>query len=252
MSPRELAVLVRSLPSMPRTRPLDAIEIRVLGALLEKEQTTPDNYPLTVNTLIAACNQKTARDPVTSLTETEVVEALDRLRLDALTWRIDSGRAERWEHRLDRRWNLEPGRKALMTLLLLRGAQTPGELKSRAERMHRFESLEDVEAALRRLAGKEDDLDTLVRELERHPGERQNRWIHLAGTPEVTAELSAAGGTASPAETGPGPEPVREVSHGPSAIDRLDALEGAVDELREGVEALREELAGLRRRLGDA
>ena len=126
---------------MPSTRPLDPIEIRVLGTLLEKEQTTPDHYPMTINGLINACNQKTNREPVTSLTETEVVEALDRLRLDVLTWRSEGARAERWEQRLDRRWHLTPPRKAIMTLLLLRGAQTPGELKTRSDRMHSFESV---------------------------------------------------------------------------------------------------------------
>ena len=81
---------------MPRTRPFDFYELRVLGALMEKEQATPDHYPMTVNSLIAACNQKTNRDPVTKLTETEVVETLDRLRLDVLTWRSEGARAERW------------------------------------------------------------------------------------------------------------------------------------------------------------
>ena len=90
--------------SMTKTRLLDAIEIRVLGVLMEKEKTTPDQYPLTINGVIAACNQKSARDPVMQLTETEVVEALDRLRQDVLTWRLDGARVERWQHSLDRRW----------------------------------------------------------------------------------------------------------------------------------------------------
>ncbi|MEM9552705.1 MAG: YceH family protein [Acidobacteriota bacterium] len=252
---------------MPRTRPLDAVELRVLGALLEKEQTTPDHYPLTINALIAACNQKTNRDPVTALTETEVVEALDRLRLDALTWRSEGARAERWEQRLDRRWSLTPPRKAVMTLLVLRGAQTPGELKSRAERMHSFASLGEVEETLSSLAGPADDLDTLVRELPRGPGARQNRWIHLVGTDDVTAMLAAAAPAAaapaapapsSSASTSPPAEALESVAHGPSALERLETLEDSVDDLITTVDILRDELDrlrsdfdALRHRLGD-
>lgn len=250
---------------MPRTRPLDTIEIRVLGALLEKEQTTPDHYPLTINALISACNQKTNRDPVTSLTETEVVEALDRLRLDALTWRSEGARAERWEQRLDRRWHLNGPRRAIMTLLLLRGAQTPGELKSRADRMHRFESLQEVEATLAELAGPADDVDTLVRELPRAPGARQNRWIHLAGTDEVTEALVGDAAPTTVTRTDPTSAPravavaaPAPVAHGPSALDRIDAVEDSVDDListvdtlREELDALRREHDALRRRLGD-
>src|SRR5262245_4411211 len=112
-------------------RKLTAHEIRVLGCLLEKEQTTPDQYPLTVNTLIAASNQKTNRAPVLELSETEVVGALDSLRHEALAWRSEGARSERWEHLLDRRWSLDKPAKAVITLLLLRGPQTPAELRGR-------------------------------------------------------------------------------------------------------------------------
>ena len=95
---------------MPPTRSLDFDEIRVLGALLEKEQTTPDQYPLSVNALILACNQKSNREPVTQLTETKVVEAIDRLKMDALTWRVSGARAERWQQNVDRRWHLTPAK----------------------------------------------------------------------------------------------------------------------------------------------
>lgn len=237
---------------MPRTRPLDAVEIRVLGALLEKEQATPDHYPLTINALIAACNQKSNRDPVTALSETEVVEALDRLRLDALTWRLDGARAERWEHRLDRRWNLDSARKAVLTLLLLRGPQTPGELKSRSGRLHDFGSLDDVELVLRGLSGGPDDLDALVRELPRHPGERQNRWIHLAGTEDVTEALAESAHSSAATSAPTPPRSVSTAAHGPSALDRIGALETALASLEEGLDALRSDFEALRERLGDS
>lgn len=225
---------------MSRTRRLDFVETRVLGALLEKEQVTPDHYPLTIAALIAACNQKTSRDPVTELTETEVVEALDRLVLDALTMRRSGSRAERWVQRLDRRWGLDAPRKAIVTVLLLRGPQSPGELRTRTERMHSFASKEEVEALLREMAG---EFDPLVMELSREPGHRERRWIHLM----------LEGETPSPAEAEPPPS-VAAATAGPpppSGQERLTALEGEVDALRQELGGLRSELRALRIRLGD-
>lgn len=231
---------------MPRTRPLDFFEIRVLGALLEKEQTTPDQYPMTIKAAISACNQKTNRDPVTALTETQVVEALDRLRLDVLTWRSEGARAERWEQRLDRRWSLTPDRKAIMTLLLLRGPQTPGELKSRSERMFHFNSVQEVESTLQDLASG--DEDALVCELPRRPGQRECRWAHLCGEDdpqEVEAQAVATAAAAPAASNAPA------APRGPSSIQRLEELEGEVAELKDEVSSLRDELKALRIRLGD-
>ena len=225
---------------MPPTRELDFYEIRVLGALMEKEQTTPDQYPLTVNALIAASNQKTNRDPVTRLTETEVVEALDRLRLDVLTWRVEGARVERWEHRLERRWHLTPARKAIMTLLLLRGAQTVGELKTRSERMHHFDSVAEVEEALK---GMSEGLDALVRELPRRPGQRETRWTHIMAVDGVEEVAEAVEVTPV--------KPKAAAPSGPSAMDRIETLESQVSELGNALETLQEELLGLRRRLGD-
>lgn len=243
---------------MSRTRKLDPVEIRVLGALLEKEQTTPEQYPLTTLAVVAACNQKTNREPVSDYSETEVTEALDRLREDVLVWRSQSARAERWEHRLDRRWELDKRAKAVMTLLLLRGPQTPGELRTRAERLHSFESVEEVEATLERLAS---GFDALVRELPRRPGQREARWTHREAADEAAEEAAAVGGAGGeeerpipahpPEKTAPefrGTEaPTGRRSPGD---ERLERLEREVGELREMVEALRDQLRALRAELG--
>jgi hypothetical protein len=223
-------------------RYIDFHESRVLGVLLEKEQTTPDNYPLTINAVIAGCNQKTNRDPVCEMTETEVVEALDRLRLEVLTWLIQGPRAEKWEHSVTRRWHLTPKRKAILTLLLLRGPQTPAEIKSRSERMFAFESVEDVEAAL---AGMAEGPEAQVSEMSRVPGKRGRRWTHLLSAP---APVEPAPGTAQTAVA----EPTIEPAHGPSAIDRLENLEEGVADLRAEVRRLSEALAGLQADLGVA
>ncbi len=175
-------------------RPLDAVEIRVLGSLLEKEQLTPEVYPLTPHQLLAACNQKTSREPVMTLGESEVSSALERLREHALVWRSNGARVERWEHSLDRRWELEPASKAVMSVLLLRGAQTPGELRQRCGRMYEFASPAAVEAVLRRLAAAE---APLVAELPLQPGQKESRWIHLVGEGAETAR-AAAGGAPAP------------------------------------------------------
>lgn len=241
---------------MARTRSLDPVEIRVLGALMEKEQTTPDLYPMTVNAVIAACNQKTNRDPVTSLTETQVVEALDRLRMEVLVWRSEGARTERWEQRLDRRWALDPGAKAVMTLLLLRGPQTPGELRTRSDRLHDFASVAAVEAVLARLgAGPE----PLVRELARQPGQRENRWRHTVGQaePEPAAAVSFAAPAGPPPVAAdrpsfaPHPPASSPAASSPAASPLGDRLE-RLDRLEAEVAELREELAALRRSLGDA
>ncbi len=227
-------------------RRLDEIECRVLGALLEKEQTTPEYYPLTVNALVAACNQRTNRDPVTDLDERDVHAALDRLRKSVLAWNTEGARTERWRHALDRRWRLEPATKALITLLLLRGPQTPGELRARSERMHRFGSPGEVESALRRLA---EGREPLVRELPRAPGQKENRWVHLAGEEPRAggAGIAAAGSLRAPA-----PEPVRDRPAVAGA--RSEAPRGGEpepDELTARIAALEARVAALERWLGD-
>ena len=236
---------------MSRTRKLDPVESRVLGVLLEKEQTTPDQYPLTTSALVAGCNQKTNRDPVTHLSETEVTEALDRLREDVLVWRAHSARAERWEHRLDRRWELDGGSKAVVTLLLLRGPQTPGELRTRSERMHAFGSVTEVDAVLEQLSS---GFDAMVCELPRQPGQRETRWAHLEGTedPREAAGSYAPEPTTLPSKQAASPAPRTTPPSSSSAADRqrMERLEAAVRELQDTVATLTEQFRNLRTELG--
>jgi uncharacterized protein YceH (UPF0502 family) len=224
-------------------RRLDPVEIRVLGSLLEKEQATPEAYPLTLNALVAACNQRTNREPVTELAAAEVSAALDRLRQEVLVWRTESSRSERWKQSVERRWELDAAAKALLTLLLLRGAQTAGELRARSDRLHPFASLPEVEAALRGLAAAP---EPLVRELPRRPGQKETRWIHLVGDltglaaapgpAEWTAAAPAAGG--APTSGGPGGE-----APAPSVATRLERLEELVARLDADLEELRRRLS---------
>lgn len=201
---------------LPRT--LGEVEIRVLGSLLEKEQATPAYYPMTVRAVAQAASQKTNREPVMDLDEEAVRETLEGLfQEDVLAWRNRGGRAVKWKHNLDRRWDLNPATKAVLTLLLLRGPQTPGELRSRAERLHAFPDLESVESALRRLAEGE---QPLACELERQPGQKEARWSHCVGeSAPVMAPAAPARATAPPA-------------------GRLDRLEARVEALERQLAAL--------------
>ncbi|HEX3530277.1 MAG TPA: YceH family protein [Thermoanaerobaculia bacterium] len=212
-------------------RQLTAVEVRVLGTLLEKEQTTPEACPLSVNALLAGCNQKTNREPVMDLTEGQVVDALEQLRRDVLVWRSESARAERWQQSVVRRWGLDRAGKALMTLLLLRGPQTAGELRTRSERMNPFASVDDVEQALRQMAAID---EPLVAELARRPGQKETRWTHLVGDipepqhvelaePPLLAGQSARSG----------------VSSGPSLAQRVETLEETVRRLSADLEELK-------------
>lgn len=194
-------------PRTPPSRQLDAVEIRVLGSLAEKQMTTPEYYPLTVNALVAACNQKSNREPVMEAGESDVQSALDRLQQEKLVWKVMGGRAVKWEHNLDATLQLDRPSKAVLTLLLLRGAQTPGELRGRSDRLHRFESIAEVEETLRRL-------DPLVREVSRRPGQKESRWIHLLGAVEIPPETEA------------------RPAHGPTLEERVAALEEDVRALK--------------------
>jgi uncharacterized protein YceH (UPF0502 family) len=164
--------------ALPRT--LDAAEIRVLGSLLEKERTTPDAYPLTVNSLTSACNQKSNRDPVMSLSQADVLATLDRLHGDVLVWPVEGARVQRWRHSLERRMALDPPEMAIITLLFLRGPQTAGELRTRAERLHPFHNPSEVEQCLLTLTEGE---NPHVTQVKRQAGQKERRWMHLVGGP---------------------------------------------------------------------
>lgn len=206
-------------------RPLDPVEIRVAGALLEKELLTPDVYPMTLQGLVAACNQRTSREPVTDLSAADVTGGLDRLRELVLAWKVTGSRADKWEHNLDAKWQLGRAEKALMALLLLRGPQTAAELRARSERMHDFASVESAEELLRTMAAHS---EPLVVELPRKPGQKETRWTHLAGG--VPTEEAVAPRNASPT--------------GPSAIERR------LLSLEERLAAVEAELAALKGSLG--
>ena len=211
---------------MRLARELDPIEVRVLGSLVEKQMSTPEAYPLTVNSLVLACNQKSNREPVLELAEDDVRAALERLRELVLVWKVEGARSERWEHNLDARWELDRPRKALLSLLFLRGAQTPGELRARSERLHPFESLSEIESALDAMSK---EAEPLVFEIARRPGQKEARWSHLVG--------SAPPGTAHDA-------PPLPADAEPSLARRIERLEALVAKLGGDLEDLRRRLGG--------
>ena len=151
--------------------------VRILGALIEKQALTPDSYPLTLNTLLAACNQQTCREPVMQLTEADLAAMLDELLIAKLiNERTPAGsRVAKYEHRLNYAWNIDGARLAALSLLMLRGAQTAAELRARAGRLYNFSSTDEVETALAALADK---YPPLVEKLPRQPGAREARWVH--------------------------------------------------------------------------
>jgi len=177
---------------------LDAVEQRVLGSLMEKQATVPATYPLTLNALRTACNQTSSRDPVTDLDEHTVQTTARALRdrgLLRIVW-ADTGRRTLKYHQIfDEVLELSADERAVVTVLLLRGGQSPGELRARAERLHAFESRDDVEDCLKRLAGRP---NPLVQRVERRPGQQDHRWVHLLG-PLASPEAGPAATAAAPA-----------------------------------------------------
>jgi uncharacterized protein YceH (UPF0502 family)/2-polyprenyl-3-methyl-5-hydroxy-6-metoxy-1,4-benzoquinol methylase len=192
---------------------LDAVEQRVLGCLLEKQATVPATYPLTLNALRTACNQTSSRDPVMDLDERTLETSARALRdrgLIRIVWADTGRRTLKYHQTLDEVLGLAPDEKALVTVLLLRGAQSPGELRTRTERLHAFADREDVEGCLQRLADRD---APLVRRLERRPGQQDHRWAHLLGpAPEPAASVI------SPA-AGPAVDRERPVADGATARD---------------------------------
>ena len=163
------------------TRPLSLIETRVLGTLYEKERTVPDSYPLTLNALVSGCNQKTSRSPVMEAAESEVQAALDSLKALNLVMETSGGRVSRYSQNLERVLQVPSQSAAILTVLMLRGPQTAGELRINCERLHGFADISAVQGFLDELAGK-----SLVVELPRLPGARENRWAHLlSGAPKI-------------------------------------------------------------------
>jgi uncharacterized protein YceH (UPF0502 family) len=166
------------------TRQLSLVETRVLGTLYEKQHTVPDSYPLTLNSLVSGCNQKTSRSPVMELTEAEVQAALDSLKGANLVMETSGGRAQRYSHNVERVLQVPSQAAAILTVLMLRGPQTAGELRINCDRLHSFADISAVQGFLDELAARPSG--PLVVELPRLPGARENRWAHLlSGTPKV-------------------------------------------------------------------
>ena len=211
---------------------LTETEARVLGSLIEKDITTPEYYPLSLNALVNACNQKSNRDPVMQLDEDAVRDALDGLQEQRLAGpaRGADSRVTKYEQRLQEVFNFTRPEIAVLRVLLLRGPQTPGELRGRAERMHRFEALEDVQAALQKLMQRE---PPLTKVLPRQPGTKEPRYAHLlAGDVVVPESPYAAEATAS---------------RNPADAGRIARLEEEVADLRKEVSEVKDQLERFRK-----
>ena len=210
---------------------LTAVEARVLGALIEKDITTPDYYPLSLNALVNACNQKNNREPVMNLDQDTVSHALATLqekRLAGPTSSADS-RVTKYEHRTQEVFNFTRAETAIFCVLLLRGPQTPGELRGRAERMHRFEHLDEVQSTLQRLMQREPPLVTM---LARQPGTKESRYAHLLCGDVADAVVTPAFSSASASG---------------DDTERVQRLEEEVASLRREIADLQQQFAGFRK-----
>jgi uncharacterized protein YceH (UPF0502 family) len=210
---------------------LTATETRVLGSLVEKDITMPDYYPLSLNALVNACNQKNNREPVTNLTEEDVRQALETLQEKRLAGpaRGADSRVTKYEHLLQEVFNFTRGEIAVFCVMLLRGPQTPGELRGRTERMHHFETLDDVQFSLQRLIQRD---PPLVKMLVRQPGTKENRYAHLLAGEIEEAEVSHV-------ETGLAPSA--------SEASRIKMLEAEIAELKSEIESLKQQFAEFRK-----
>jgi uncharacterized protein YceH (UPF0502 family) len=211
---------------------LTEAEVRVLGSLIEKDITTPDYYPMSLNALVNACNQKSNRDPFMQLDENAVRDALAALQerhLAGPAGGADS-RVTKYEHRTQEKFNFTRPETAVLCVLLLRGPQTPGELRGRTERMFRFETLDDVQSALQKLMQRD---PPLVKVLPRQPGMKESRWVHLLAGDVVVPELPAPASAA--------------VGRDPGDSGRIARLEEEVAALRRDVGEVKDQLERFRR-----
>lgn len=218
---------------------LDPIQTRILGCLIEKEIVTPENYPLSLNALVNACNQKSSRDPVLDLSEDDVRQALHALEDENLVSTLHDSRVPKYEHRIRTVLNLRRDETAVLCLLMLRGPQTAGELRGRAERMYAFDDIPAVQTTLERLASREASAEPngsgasiatgpLTLLMPRQPGSREARYAHLlSGTPDLSAATSYAAAPSTTSATG----------------ERIAQLESEVARLAAAIEALQERIA---------
>ena len=210
---------------------LSLLQTRVLGVLVEKQLTVPDTYPLTLNALVAGCNQKSSRDPVIEASEAEVQSAIDELKSVSLVVESSGGRVMRYAHNVQRVLEVPSQAVALLAVLMLRGPQTAGELRIHSDRLHRFSDISAVEGFLHELADRPGG--ALVVELPRQAGARETRWAHLlSGAPEIPL----------PAEIAPVPERV--------AVGEIAAMRATVEELRMQLAAVRADVDRLLAELG--
>ena len=211
---------------------LNDVETRVLGALVEKELTTPEYYPLSLNALVNACNQKSNRDPVMNLDEEDAREALRTLDKKGLAGPADNmvSRVSKYEHRLQEAYNFTRHEIAILSELLLRGPQTPGELRSRADRMHKFDDLGIVQSTLQRLMKREPPLVTV---LPRQPGTKEARYAHLLSGEVEVPTVDSVGGVAAPSSANTG--------------ERIARLEDQVENLQSEISDLKQQFAAFRK-----
>ena len=211
------------MPELPSS--LSLLETRVLGALVEKQRTVPDTYPLSLNSLLAGCNQKTSRNPVLEVGEAEVLLALENLQESGLVCEVSGSRVVRFAHSFEKVLGVPTQASALLTVLMLRGPQTAGELRLNCERLHKFADISAVEAFLEELAERPDG--ALVVELPRLPGARENRWSHLLSGQPAIEPVAAGRGVAANAG-----QEIDELK------TRVAALEADLAELRQIVARL--------------
>ena len=221
-----------STSSPPLSPTLSPIEARVLGTLMEKARTVPDSYPLTLNSLLLGCNQKTSREPLMELDETQVATALDALKLPGLVREASGGRTARYEHNFQRAIGVPEQSAVLLGLLMLRGPQTAGELRLNTERWYKFADISSVEGFLEELQDRAPDKGgPLVIKLARAPGTREQRWAHLLCGPVDATQTGAMNASRSLGDGASG-----------NTAERIEQLEAEVAQLRETVQKLCREL----------